>query len=171
MLESQNGGLLGAFVQLWNRNAETCVRGKMACTARTDAHMRIVYWNDQTISTGPWRASVWHWTQPPPRPRAIALSPPTAAAAAAAALRNETQSHQTISKDNAFIKTYSSSSTTPEARVHQQRSSAELSGSLKSTNDGLVAVANTLWYCVCWWGVLNVLQDCLGPWPSRGVRG
>lgn len=72
-------------------------------------------------------------TQPPPRPSAIALSPPTAAAAAvAAALRNETKSPQTISKDNAFIKTYSSSSlpphslpAPPEARLHQQRSRAE----------------------------------------------
>lgn len=74
-------------------------------------------------------------TQPPPRPSAIALSPPTAAAAAAAAaLRNETKSPQTISKDNAFIKTYSRRGCTNNA--------AEPRGGPKSTNDApLAAVA------------------------------
>lgn len=56
-------------------------------------------------------------------------------------LQNETESLQTACKDNAFIKTYSSSSTTtPEARARRQQSGAERGGCLKSTNDCLFAI-------------------------------
>lgn len=57
-------------------------------------------------------------------------------------LQNETESLQTACKDNAFIKTYSSSSstTTPEARAHRLQSGAERGGCLKSTNDCLFAI-------------------------------